>query len=91
MTDKRPHLPDCFGKLETVFPKKEDGLRHTPDTCMACASKTECLRTALKGPAGLAAEEEVADRAYASGLIGFFERWSKKKAIRRNIKEGKES
>ena len=87
MNDIKNNLPACFGNLDVVFPKKEDGLRHSPETCMQCASKTDCLRAALKGPAGLEAKDEFADRAYESGLIGFLERWSRKKEIKRQIKD----
>jgi hypothetical protein len=38
----------------------------------------------LKGKAGLKVQEEHVDRSYDSGMIGFVERWSKKKAIDRN-------
>lgn len=30
---------------------------------------------------GLTVREEIVDRAYASGMVGFFERWSRKKAL----------
>ena len=86
MNEPKTHRPDCFGKLDIVFPEHEDGLRQSPETCVQCISKTECLRAALKGPEGLRAKDELADRAYASGLIGFFERWSRKKDIKRRIK-----
>jgi len=36
---------------------------------------------------GLKVREELIDRAYESGMIGFLERWSKKKDLRRRIKE----
>ena len=86
MNDEDNKRPPCFGRLDIVFPKSEDGLRHSPETCMQCSDKTECLRAALAGPAGLAAKDEFADRAYDSGAIGFFERWSRKKAIKRRMK-----
>ncbi len=34
---------------------------------------------------GLKVYEEKVDRAYRSGLMGFFERWAKRKAIHRKI------
>jgi hypothetical protein len=74
-------MPDCFGDLNTVFPQGEDGLRHSPETCLACAHKTECLRSAIKGGEGIKVREEKVDRAYESGMMGFFERWSKKKRL----------
>jgi hypothetical protein len=35
----------------------------------------------MKGREGLKVKEEALDRAYAAGMVGFFERWSKKKAF----------
>lgn len=75
--------PYCYGKLESVFPMGPDGLRETPESCMVCHCKTECLRTAVQGEAGTQVKEEKIDRAYAAGLMGFFERWSRKKALQR--------
>ncbi|RJP75923.1 MAG: hypothetical protein C4522_19490 [Desulfobacteraceae bacterium] len=76
-------VPACFGKLDIVFPKKDDGLRHSPESCMPCFYKTECLRSAIDGSDGVQVKEERTDRAYESGLIGFFERWSTKKELNR--------
>ena len=80
--------PDCFGDLEVVFPVGNDGLRNTPVSCFKCLSKTECLRSAMsQGKPGIKAQEEYVDRAYRSGIIGFWTRWSKKKQLEklRNI------
>ena len=79
--------PSCFGLLDTVFPKKENGLRITPDNCLACYYKTECLKSAMQGPGGLKVKDELVDRAYESKMIGFLERWSKKKDINRKLKK----
>ena len=79
--------PSCFGVIDSVFPKKENGLRNTPATCLACSHKTECLKSAMQGPGGLKVKDEFIDRAYESEMIGFLERWSKKKDIDRRIKE----
>ena len=90
MTDadnKQPMLPDCFGRLDIVFPKKKDGLRCSPIACMACVFKTECLREAMKGKDGATVREEQVDRAYRSGMMGFIERWSKKKQLHRKKTE----
>lgn len=73
--------PYCFGKIDCVFPLSDDGLRHTPESCMPCYCKTECLRTAVQGEGGVTVREEVVDRAYASGTMGFFERWARRKAL----------
>lgn len=86
--------PDCYGDLETVFPEGDDGLRHTPTGCFDCPHKTDCLRTAMARPSGLAAREKYVDRAYESGMMGFWERWSRKKALqrrRRDLKRGKKA
>ena len=86
MTQKKKSTPACFARLETVFPMGKDGLRNTPEACLACRQKTECLRMAIQGRDGLKVREEQIDRAYNSGRIGFFERWSKKKTIHRKKK-----
>ncbi|CAN2049695.1 4Fe-4S Wbl-type domain-containing protein [Candidatus Magnetomoraceae bacterium gMMP-1] len=79
--------PACFGDLEKVFPLGQDGLRTTPDFCMTCVHKTECLRFAMtESQKGLKAKEEYVDRAYDSGLIGFWARWSRKKQLHSRIK-----
>lgn len=36
---------------------------------------------------GLKVREESVDRAYESRMIGFFERWSRKKDLRRRMKK----
>ncbi len=79
MTD--PEKCSCFGQMEKVFPMGDDGLRHTPESCMACPEKTPCLRAAINGPDGPKVQEEKVDRSYRSGRMGFFERWAKKKAL----------
>jgi hypothetical protein len=79
--------PQCFGVLDSVFPKKENGLRVSPESCISCPHKTECLKSAMEGPRGLEVKGEFVDRAYESGMIGFLQRWSKKKDINRRLKE----
>ena len=74
MTRKKKQAPDCFAKLDIVFPMGKDGLRNTPTTCLACHHKTECLRRAIQSRDGLKVREEQIDRAYSSGMIGFLER-----------------
>ncbi len=86
MTGSKKSPPECFGDLDTVFPLGKDGLRNSPEPCLACPYKVECLRSAVQGRDGLKVREEQIDRAYESGMIGFFERWSKKKAIDRRKK-----
>ncbi len=84
-----PEYPYCFGKLENVFPMGENGLRNTPESCMVCIYKTECLRSVMAKTEGLKVRNEKVDRAYASGMMGFFERWSRKKDIHRKIRKKK--
>jgi len=79
--------PECFGVMDMVFPMTEDGLRQSPQSCMVCAYKTECLGTAIRRPAGLKVQEELLDRAYGSKAISFMERWSKKKYLDKIKKE----
>jgi hypothetical protein len=86
MSKREKEYPYCFGKLENVFPLEKDGLRHTPESCMVCFCKTECLREAVNGPQGRQVHEERLKRAYNSGTISFFERWSRKKALKRKKK-----
>lgn len=83
-----PHeeRPYCYGKLECVFPMGDSGLRETPESCLVCYCKTECLRTAMQSEAGAQVKQERIDRAYAAGIMGFFERWSRKKALRQRRK-----
>ena len=79
--------PNCFGELEKVFPKTKDGLRSTPEACLECLHKTECLRSAMEGAGGVKVREEIMDRAYDSGMMSFVERWSKKKELKRKLKK----
>ena len=81
MTVNQKKFPPCYADLETVFPVGEEGLRQTPEACMLCVYKTECLRKAMSQKGGLTVRQEMVDRAYASGAVGFLERWSRKKAL----------
>jgi hypothetical protein len=87
MNEEKPNHPACFADLEIVFPESGDGLRASPETCMACLQKTECLRTAMKGTSGINVREAAVDRAYTSGSMGFVERWSRKKELSRRLKQ----
>ncbi|MBS3759153.1 MAG: hypothetical protein KGY61_10870 [Desulfobacterales bacterium] len=89
MNSSDGNKPDCFGRLDIVFPKGSDGLRHSPPGCMACEFKTECLRAAIEQPAGREVESEMVDRAYESRTISFVQRWSKKKALHQRSKQKK--
>ena len=83
-----PKTPECYGDLEKVFPEGSDGLRRSPPLCMACVFKTECLRDAMSKKEGLKVQEKNVDRAYESGMMGFFARWSRKKELHREIARG---
>ncbi len=88
MEQRRPNTrPFCFGDLETVFPMGPDGLRSTPESCMVCHCKTECLRAALAGPAGTQVHREHLRRAEDAGVVGFFGRWSRKKQLSRRERD----
>lgn len=87
MTKASKKYPDCFGNLQKVFPLGKDGLRHTPQDCLACLHKTECLRSAIQSKDGLKVKEEHLERAYNSGMVGFLERWSRKKDFQRRKKK----
>lgn len=86
MIDTKEKLPYCFAKLEEVFPQGEDGLRHVPESCQVCLYKTRCLRSAMEGAEGLSVREEKVDRAYETGMIGFLDRWSRKKTLHKKKK-----
>ncbi len=82
MNSEKNKKPDCFGNLETVFPMGKDGLRFSPDSCRVyCTFRTECLKTAIESSRGSSVKEEMLDRNYNSGAIGFLERWSKRKSL----------
>jgi hypothetical protein len=81
MNDTHNQKPSCFGALDIVFPRGDDGLRHPPESCLSCDFKTECLLSAMKHENGLNVQEELLDRAYQSKKISFFERWSRKKYL----------
>lgn len=81
MTVNHKKFPPCYGDLDSVFPMGAEGLRQSPESCMPCCYKTECLRKAMSERGGVTVREEMVDRAYASGMVGFFERWSRKKAL----------
>ena len=77
--------PGCFGQLNKVFPVEAEEIRTTPAECMKCPLVKSCIQEAMRGPEALEWEERRIDRAYEYGLIGKFERWSRKKLIRQQI------
>jgi hypothetical protein len=83
---EKNEYPCCFGKLDNVFPMEKNGLRNTPESCLGCFCKTECLRSAMGKSGGLKVKEENLNRAYDAGMLSFWERWSQKKEIHRRLK-----
>jgi hypothetical protein len=82
MTDTEDRtLPECFARLDKVFPLKADGLRQSPPGCLACHVKTDCLRSAVSGEQGSPVREERLARAYRAGAVGFCSRWAQQKEI----------
>ena len=82
--------PACYGDLDTVFPIGKEGLRQSPESCLFCHYKTACLKTAMEDThKGLEAKEEYVDRAYESGMMGFLNRWSKKKYLKKQMNENR--
>jgi hypothetical protein len=81
MPKKEEQYPYCYGKIENVFPVSDDGLRASPAHCGPCLYKTQCLRSAMQTPHGTKVKQEALNRAHRSGMIGFWERWSKKKLL----------
>ena len=86
--ENKDNKPECFGNLEKVFPMTDSGLRQTPDDCFYhCPVKTRCLQAAMGTKDGAKVEEEILERGSKSGVINFFERWSRKKQLHRKIKD----
>jgi len=83
MNNVSEKCPECYGDLNTVFPLREDGFRVSPIKCLQCMHKTQCLRKAFGKSSGFSVREEMIDRAYRGGVMGFFQRWSQKKMIHR--------
>jgi hypothetical protein len=83
MSSDSKKRPPCFADLDKVFPLREDGFRVSPIECLQCVDKTECLKHAIGEASGFSVREEMIDRAYRGGAIGFLQRWSQKKNIHR--------
>ncbi len=58
-----------------------DGLRHSPERCVVCYCKVECLKTAMAGDDGIKVKAELVDRNYEFGVSSFLERWAKRKTL----------
>jgi len=83
--DRTDRRPECFGRLDIVFPVGEEGIRTTPPECLKCALAKSCIQAAMRTTGGLKLEEERVDRAYEYGLIGRLACWSEKKFIHQKI------
>jgi len=74
---------ECYGRLDKVFPLGPDGLRHSPEECLACPDKVDCLKTALASPQGAVVERGGVGPAQGLGrLVKGLGRWSRLKAAR---------
>ncbi len=75
--------PDCFADIDTVFPRRPDGLRESPSRCLACGLKVECLKAALSSPEGAGVERGGLARNTAVGrVLKGYRRWSTLKTNR---------
>lgn len=82
--EKNQDQKPCFGQLDKVFPMQPDGLRKTPEACLACPDKTACLRAAINSAEGVRLHAEKINRAYDSGNMGFWERWLRRKTLKKS-------
>jgi hypothetical protein len=80
---------DCYGILDRVFPKGDQGVRQVPPGCFECPDRVPCLKEAINTKEGLEMKAQLLVRAEQGGLISRFQRWSQKKQLSRQIKEGK--
>lgn len=81
--------PGCFGTFDKVFPMGKDGLRSVNPDCDECEFVHPCLKEGANSSAGLemrAERMEAMDRT-GSGLLGFLNRWSELKSMRRGKSE----
>ena len=77
-----PKKPDCFARLEQVFPPGADGARSVPQSCWGCPERVECLRRAVGAGSGKSViQDELAERREKAlgGVGGFLSRWSRLK------------
>ena len=77
--------PQCFGDLSQVFPMTKDGLRHSPEKCLACEIKSQCLKTTIAGKNQSVMAAEKLERRYRAGRISFLQRWSQKKILHNRL------
>jgi hypothetical protein len=82
-TEKVMNGKSCFGVLERVFPMGERGMREVPPGCTECPERVDCMKAALESEEGVRFKEEMLDRSERVGMIGWLERWSRKKELSR--------
>ncbi len=73
----------CFGNLEVVFPLGNGGMREVPHGCTECPERVDCMKVALVSDEGIRFTEEMLERSEKSGMMGWLERWSRKKELSR--------
>ena len=81
---------ECFGILDDVFPLGDKGYREVVPECFKCPDAVLCLKAAISTKEGLEMRAELLDRAASGGLLGRLQRWSRKKALHRLIKQQSE-
>gem|GEM_PF-2394088 len=74
---------ECFGNLEKVFPVGKRGMREVPSGCTECIKRVDCMKAALASDQGIRFTEEMIERKESAGMIGWLERWSRKKELSR--------
>jgi hypothetical protein len=85
MTETLPK-PPCYGLLDQVFPLGDDDLRSVRPDCRDCRLVQTCLKAASESEAGtemLASRMAAMHHGSQQGLLGFLNRWSELKAMRR--------
>lgn len=80
---------ECYGILERVFPAGEEGLRQVPEACFECTDRVSCLKEAIRTREGIEMRTRLLERAEEGGMLSKIRRWSHKKHLSRQIREGK--
>lgn len=81
--EKNGNGKKCFGILEKVFPVGKRGMREVPPGCTECIKRVDCMKAALASDQGIRFTEEMIERKESAGMIGWLERWSRKKELSR--------
>lgn len=80
---------ECYGILERVFPVGEEGLRQVPEACFECTDRVSCLKEAIQTREGVEMRTRLLERAEEGGILSKIQRWSERKHLSRQIREGK--